>query len=652
MADIDENIGGLLTHRTNRVRSGGAPAIVVLKPPAKYDTLDLSNAESVKLWIVNRIFFYISSDNKQSWKLLWNSIEGLTTSYKHKGDKVFDGSSRLSLKPIAQNNYHVFFSQKALDENSLKSKYKELIIPDPIQVTASLNSAIPIPYPNIGRSSNNKFNHGILKSGLRVIKVPLEKISSPFSTRDIEYWIKIFYLQSKDSTICNYRSKYPNISAQDVIKYITHKAGDVKASISSAYRKRKFQYFPSSEEEESCFIKGWVTYSRKTKEETGEIKEKSYKADFSKTVMDIHKMPATLVMPLEKMLSFEANFDKFKSIFNDLWQKVYTDDVKQHNLASQQDLLNKILNYSLKKLKEKYKLNFDTSEVKKYFNTYSKYGMTVQISKNQCALDALQEIAETHNRVITKHISTMASHVGRKPSFSSWKKVYFASGSDAFSEEEVPRHVFAQILSWWNTLDRVGKEFILTSSHIEVIGYSSAAGSKGLNKRLREDRAWKTARSLQLILEQFEGPAGKMSYPLEKVDSVKEITPSNTGPKNIYHYDEVLELYPKVKISESALDNSKSASKKHNRQANDDSKHDRCVSMIFHHVIDDEDTEKTTLGIKSTTAVMAFPASRVSRLATIKEKDKENYRSLMYLCPAYFEDGPGTNEDLNNLNIM
>jgi hypothetical protein len=86
--------------------------------------------------------------------------------------------------------------------------------------------------------------------------------------------------------------------------------------------------------------------------------------------------------------------------------------------------------------------------------------------------------------------------------------IRFATGSDAFSEDPLPRHVFYQIRDWWNGLSSREKDGLKEVVRIEVDGFSSRLGlgtsTKGLelNKRLRADRAWKTATCLEMILKE------------------------------------------------------------------------------------------------------------------------------------------------------
>ncbi len=84
--------------------------------------------------------------------------------------------------------------------------------------------------------------------------------------------------------------------------------------------------------------------------------------------------------------------------------------------------------------------------------------------------------------------------------------VGFATGSDGFSESITPKHVYYQLKDWWDNLCDTDKKEIFQSSEINVIGYTSMLGGETpVNIDLRENRSWRTAKSLQLLLENQSG---------------------------------------------------------------------------------------------------------------------------------------------------
>ena len=80
--------------------------------------------------------------------------------------------------------------------------------------------------------------------------------------------------------------------------------------------------------------------------------------------------------------------------------------------------------------------------------------------------------------------------------------VGFGTGCDGYSESPNPKHVYAQLEDWYKNLDDTEKEEVKNSYEIEVKGYSSPYGERRgqVNVELRDNRAWKIAQSLKLVL--------------------------------------------------------------------------------------------------------------------------------------------------------
>ncbi len=628
MADVRHYITG----KRHVVKAGGHANIVVLEPPAEYDELNLQKSESLKLWIVNRMYFYVSGDNKRTWKQFWNSLEGLVTSFKNKHDIKYQ-NGHTYIRPITRDDYHVFFSLKEIPEQQLNTKYKELIIPDKVIVPDEPAPMVPIPYPNTATQENNKFEAGYLKKGIKLLRIPLKNIQYQFSSSDMDYWIEVIYKNSQERRIKEFRAKQPNISAQNVVSHIQRKAGPIKAK-KRFENQMQYQYFTSSEQEVDCFIKGWVVFSKMTQETTAGNNSPQSPTESLGTQFDIHKMPSTPTKPISDLKAFEDNYHLFKDIFDSMKQNAFTPDMNSQSFQSQRSLLERITQAALQKFKREHANDLDINKVSKFLKVFPPKNETDPYkSKDHVTMEGIQSIAATYSSVITNKTIINATYTGKTPSFSSWKKVFFASGSDAFSEEEVPRHVFSQLLNWWKNIDDVRKDFIKKCSYIEVVGYSSKKGKVSVNTRLRQDRAWKTAKSLQLILK-HEGTSLK----LKKISKSSEI---DQASNKIYFRNETLGFYPAESRKERKLSKGTNGnvSAKKNRPAGDDSLRDRCATIIFHKTMpQSNDEERSNILYKSEASAMAFPVKRVSRLATFNSSAENKFGALVYLCPADFND--------------
>ena len=80
-------------------------------------------------------------------------------------------------------------------------------------------------------------------------------------------------------------------------------------------------------------------------------------------------------------------------------------------------------------------------------------------------------------------------------------KFYFDTNTDAFSESLTPLHIYSQIKSWWGSLSEPDRFNIFNCNYITVQGFTSKMGDESINKSLRNNRAWKTAQSLWLLLK-------------------------------------------------------------------------------------------------------------------------------------------------------
>ena len=126
--------------------------------------------------------------------------------------------------------------------------------------------------------------------------------------------------------------------------------------------------------------------------------------------------------------------------------------------------------------------------------------------------------------------------------------VGFGTGCDGYSESPNPKHVYTQIINWWKSLDDSEKSEIKNSYEIEIKGYSSPLGeSNRVNVELRNNRAWKIAHSLKLIL-QNEGKSIRLIN-----EKAKKKEPPDPSQKQddipVYFIGEEDKIYPTKNLS-------------------------------------------------------------------------------------------------------
>lgn len=642
------------TGRRNRVIIGGAPAIVILEPPSEYTTINIENSYDLKLWVVNRAFFYTKKQGHRNWRCYWNSLEGFTTTPDEKWDKKYPALKN-KFKPVKAGEHKVFFSQKFISSDQLNSSHSSLVPPDVITFPAT-QAPIPIPYPNMAKGEKNKIIKTTeLKGGVKVIKILLSSIKYSFSERDLDYWVKIFLNNSKDQQCIDYREHGQDKTNKDVTDFIKRKAGALgspQAFIKTLGNGQPptAEYFPGNTSvQENCILFGSSVRSQLTQETQGGSLN-SGKNDKNKvhidSNMEIRKMDSTATKAISKINSFDKHFSYFKEIFDSKLQQLNDKNIQYKNFDHNIKEVNNVLNNALKQTIKDKSIGIDIKTILNYFAIYNPDSSIYSSKEN-----SMRGIAEIIDRTARKKAEATkgtkkneSTKKGEAPCITSWKKVYFASGSDAFSEELVPKHVFSQIKGWWDNLDKGRKEFLLNCSYIEVIGFASKKGHNPVNRRLRDDRAWKTAKSLQLIFKKEKNgviPELQEKYPGDHIKVPNKQT--------IFHGPENLHTYPGTKESEEIVTITDLSKRTSDRADGDDSKDDRCAKIIFHSYFSKpQKGEKKKVQYIFESYSLTVLARRIAKLAELsisyksgsgtQGNESTNYRNLMYLCPAEFND--------------
>jgi hypothetical protein len=236
------------------------------------------------------------------------------------------------------------------------------------------------------------------------------------------------------------------------------------------------------------------------------------------------------------------------------------------------------------------------------------------------------------------------------------KPFYFATGCDAYSNHIVPKHIYFQIREWWeeHLLDYQRKEIATEVDWIEVMGFSSRKGAESLNRRLRYDRAWKAAKSLELLLKEKIKDRDIKLETLESFDfgelynSVREIEKAPPGKKNerdeetkkdlpIYWGGRVLEFYPDFRVFKGEgtyvmdliVDSTVEVMEPFKEIT--DNPEDRAVLLIFKRAI----PEKVNQIVKN--VVVTNNAGPIFRYQVIfSHKIGVDTRSCVYVCPGVF----------------
>ena len=219
------------------------------------------------------------------------------------------------------------------------------------------------------------------------------------------------------------------------------------------------------------------------------------------------------------------------------------------------------------------------------------------------------------------------------------KRVYFATGCDGYSDDMVPKHVYFQLKAWWKKLFEINPneiEELKDSENIEVIGFSSRFTTETTqddNERLRKDRAWKTAVSLKLLLED------------EGIEAT--VTDSPGAKKNgitIYHRGSPVDEYPgeklfskyEVSFVEDVIDESKIEIPDIKGRSNSDDSHEDRVCLIVFKKPRPTGNQITKQAIETNNALPIFQYKTIFYFE--KKNNRKNDLVLMYACPGEFDD--------------
>ncbi len=310
------------------------------------------------------------------------------------------------------------------------------------------------------------------------------------------------------------------------------------------------------------------------------------------------------------------------------------------------------------KILNKIKQNFEKikgpnlTKYKNLSNFFTKFfKITTANDLNGAIFLALDEISKEFSEVLT--ISQMEDYmVGStkktKVSIPINLIVGFSTLSDAFSESPTPKHVYQQLKEWWDNLWQGEKEKILSSAEIVIRGFSSELGTENINKNLRKNRAWKIAKSLELVLKKpLEDEKNKVLslVPYEKSKIGIEVETPNI-PKNaipIYHYAAPEGAFPKehpylFHPSNSTLcevlEDDSIVKKAVKQVPENNSPRDRIGIITFYRNYNLQETQEIEQKVKVSSAI---PISGYRVIHHDKSYESGLHRILIYVIPGFWK---------------
>jgi hypothetical protein len=646
--------------------------VLVLLDPSDSETkkitlaVDLNDKYSVKLWIVNRLHIYVSED-EASWNHYWGSYEGCLTELRVRTHKKWGKYRRhIPLKSVPKHYIH-YTSIKSTKIKSGDHKNFE-IETDPV---VDIHENVKRPYPE--GFSWDEFNKGIFLKGIRVLKIPSKKIKYPSDTGILLYWETVIFRDSLASRIKQFRKEKieGTLTSQklkeSVRPVLRNKLGKLSARLLMHSRTNFTVDIPHPKpdkyflkEDEHCFLYG---ISRDVMEKTGQSE-----GGTTAGRVELRKMsdPLEATESPTKTKPINAIFAKFsleiflRGFFGEIKDSLapvtdkippktgYFWDVKEQTRLIMFFLENsstttdyddeKLGKFLVEKVKSTLKeMMYPDSSISILSNAFQVGIASNRITSTMLALNSI--VAQEKTFISTTSIDFLKEGDGDKYLYSI-KRVYFATGCDGFSDDMVPRHVYFQLKEWWKNLNKINPnkiEELKESEIIEVIGFSSRftteTASQDDNRRLRKDRAWKTAMSLKLLLDD------------EGIDAT--VTDSPGAKKNgitIYHRGAPVDRFPgeklfskyEVEFIEDVIDvNKVEVPDIKRRDTSDDRREDRVCLIVFKKPRP-EGNQMIKQTIETNNALPIF------QYKTIFHFEKKNNRKsdlvLMYACPGEFDD--------------
>lgn len=460
-------------------------------------TIDYQDANSLKLWVVNRIHVYLSKDGKK-WNHLWGNFEGSLT-----GRKIFRTSKGETYRK------HIYLRKKVKRKLLLATLINtrpqmENLCNDYHIDIPQLNASKDVvrPYPEGFTDAQKFFNWGIFRKGINILAIPADKIQYPAKVEKIEYWELKIYRSSLDPRIQNYREEEKKgILKKKEIPTLRSELKNKLGTKMVTYRRHSKQAEGNLDiphpkgiinlEEKHCFFYGITKDVIEQREKT----EEEVTDQLNLYHMD-KKGYETKTIPISPLQNFSV-----ETFFNDKWMRFDTGseirkEIKAKNLKEEK-LAAYILDRAQLNLERMYGLG--DPRVKQHLRYFhvgmdkSKDGAMVLALNNAANTEELYSSTYNYHETRTKIKDNECSL--------SVKRTFFATGSDGFSEEIIPRHIYVQLKDWWENLYDFQKNEIQNCVEIEVIGFSSKLGESEDNIRLRKDRAWKSAKCLQLFFQ-------------------------------------------------------------------------------------------------------------------------------------------------------
>ncbi|MCG7853052.1 MAG: hypothetical protein MIO92_11080, partial [Methanosarcinaceae archaeon] len=474
------------------------------------DPIDFTKEEDVKLWVVNRLPIFYSEDGKD-WIPAFGDFEGCLTDPMV---IIKDGETYRNHYSLKQKPYYVHFTSILPPEAEKQKRFEKFGIEQTV-VDAPRNDIIR-PYP--GDSPQKKFDYGIYRNGMEVLRIPSSKVIYISGRSRLRYWETVFYQNCNDpicKTLKNYEisgNTWTSKEADQLRNVLVSRRGKCLGILKLKMEDNEFE---SGDEKKELPEQGTQLFAFGVSEDVARSEGSGVPMAISGKDDEDFDQDVKAKVQLHQV-SASTHIDPTQAFYKDFISKNLADMRKQlqgvDKSMTDDDVLKKIREY-INKLP--YPNDFAAKkELAQQFHicTESTASECLMLAVNNAIVNWSRSLSSYHSDLLTETKFDSRSIVSVKP-------FYFATGSDAYSDDIAPKHIFFQIKEWWQDqlYSYQRKEIAEETAEIEVVGYSSKlTRAESDNIRLRFDRAWKTARCLELIIRDEIKPrnAEVLSFPI------------------------------------------------------------------------------------------------------------------------------------------
>ena len=618
----------------------GPPVLVVLDPGISTYKIDYSKVEDVKLWVINRIPIYYSEDGT-NWEPGFGDFEGCLT----KPDMIIiDGKKYQEHLSLEQKPYYIHFTAVLPAETKEQKRFDTFAIKDTVVQAPSKD--IVRPYPGGFKDTQKKFNFGIFRDGIEVLKIPASNVKYVSGSAKLRYWESLFFKNSSGGIYGKLRNKetcgepWSSEEADELKKALDGKRGKHRATLKKEKKGNSLESETGSlqlDRDDQLFAFG-MSEDVARSEGSGKplaLKEEEpiEKEDLCAQVQLFKVSSFTRISPTQRFYS-----DFVAKDLNEMTRRFLTLDKKIDDEALLKSIKDYINGLS-------YLAPAEKKELAQQFH------ICTEDSEPKCIMLAVSNAIENWRISLSLYDSDFASDKRFDSScVLSVKPFYFATGSDAYSNEIVPKHIFFQIKEWWEEqlYKHQREEIAQEVAQIEIIGYSSKkTRDKSDNIRLRKDRAWKVAKSLELVIKNavkdrkvvVQQRVLPSSEWWQKQIHVSEKTVTITNILPILYIGEALDIYPKRNlfklegnyVMDLVLDTQSSVEEP--LKASTDDPEDRACLIIFKRPI----PEKVNQIVKSVVITNSAGPIFMYRTILSHEVSGGNIRMIVFVCPGEFD---------------